>query len=191
MKNNDTENGLIGENAFNSGAPIGAIVAFAGPIDKIPNNWVPCDGFLYDKNGHHPSAPQLKYRELFNVIGTIWGGDGADKFAVPDLRGLFLRGVSGGSNVDEDAAMREKSRPDLNSSGNGGNAVGSKQEDLIRRHNHKVNPGDNFMYNSGNSNSVEGRGDVSYSPVRITTAEIGGNETRPKNAYVYYIIRIG
>src|SRR5688572_11624128 len=65
----------------------GTIIAFGGPKNKIPAGWVACDGALYDRTSS-------KFRKLFDVIGVSWGGDGANKFAVPDLRGLFLRGVS-------------------------------------------------------------------------------------------------
>jgi microcystin-dependent protein len=48
-----------------------------------PVNWVPCDG---------RSLPISEYSELFAVIGTIYGGDGVDNFAVPDLRGRIAIG---------------------------------------------------------------------------------------------------
>ncbi|MDB5005397.1 MAG: Tail Collar domain protein [Mucilaginibacter sp.] len=162
--------------------PIGAIVAFAGPKDKIPTNWIYCNGALLDR-----TLPQ--YAALFNAIGDTWGGDGANKFALPGLQGLFLRGVSDDSGIDLEAGVRDKSRPDLNSSGNGGNAVGSKQPDQVASHNHAVNPAHNFMDNSIGPNSVDGGGNVNYGPMQITTANYGGSETRPKNAYVYYIIK--
>ncbi|MCC8424455.1 tail fiber protein [Mucilaginibacter sp. UR6-11] len=169
--------------------PVGAIVAFAGPKNKIPANWLYCDGTLCDRTETDPATGQLKYGALFNTIGNSWGGDGANKFALPALQGLFLRGVSDGTGVDPDAGSRDKSRPDLNSSGNGGDAVGAKQPDQVISHNHTVNPQHNFMDNSIGPNSVEGDGNVNYGPMGISTALYGGNETRPKNAYVYYIIK--
>lgn len=70
-----------------------------------------------------------------NKLGWEW----CKKFAVPNLSGLFLSGVSQKSNADPDAIRLDKSRPDLNSSRNGGNAVGSKQSDVVGKHIHVYN----------------------------------------------------
>lgn len=182
--------------------PSGTIVAFGGPKEKIPKGWILCDGKLYDRT----DGP---YKALYDAIGVSWGGDGANKFAAPDLRGMFLRGVSASSTADPDAVNREKSRPELNSSGNGGNAVGSKQKDEFRGHDHdfRDNGHDHTVakgYSTdGGSNGPDG-GELTNggyggankvhradrSSANITFNSKGGNETRPVNAYVYYIIKL-
>lgn len=43
-----------------------------------PLNWAFCDGSLY---------PIAEYEALYTLIGTTYGGDGQNTFAVPDLRG--------------------------------------------------------------------------------------------------------
>ncbi|WP_407571656.1 phage tail protein [Deinococcus altitudinis] len=55
---------------------IGEIRMFAGNF--APNGWLFCDGTL---------LPISEYDTLFNLIGTIYGGDGQSSFALPDLRG--------------------------------------------------------------------------------------------------------
>ncbi|HTB21216.1 MAG TPA: tail fiber protein [bacterium] len=55
---------------------VGEIRMFGGTF--VPSGWLPCDGSLL-------SIPE--YQVLFTVIGTIYGGDGVNNFAVPDLRG--------------------------------------------------------------------------------------------------------
>jgi microcystin-dependent protein len=55
---------------------IGQIIMFAG--DFAPVNWALCQGQLLDIT---PTT-----RELFNQIGTAYGGDGKTKFGLPDLR---------------------------------------------------------------------------------------------------------
>ena len=42
-----------------------------------PQNWLLCDGSL---------LPIANYDTLFNLIGTTYGGDGVNTFALPDLR---------------------------------------------------------------------------------------------------------
>jgi microcystin-dependent protein len=55
---------------------IGEIQIFAGSY--APQGWVFCDGQL---------LAIASYPDLFNVIGTTYGGNGTTHFAVPDLRG--------------------------------------------------------------------------------------------------------
>lgn len=55
---------------------VGEIRMFAGNF--APVGWAFCDG---------SSLPISEYETLFNLIGTIYGGDGQETFNVPDLRG--------------------------------------------------------------------------------------------------------
>jgi microcystin-dependent protein len=64
-------------------APPGAISAYAMPT--APAGWLLCDGTV------HGAA---SYPRLFAVIGGSFGGNGTTTFAVPDLRGRVVLGVS-------------------------------------------------------------------------------------------------
>lgn len=174
--------------------PSGTIIAFGGPESKIPDGWVICDGKLLDYTNP-------KYVNLFRAIGVSWGGDGANQFAVPDLRGQFLRGVSNNTGIDPEAGKRNKSRPDLSSSGNGGNAVGSKQGNQVGPHSHSLK-------NIGFRNSNLSGGHKDWMGAEFTQYDAGppqqlkdintlilvedntGTESRPTNAYVYYLIKL-
>jgi microcystin-dependent protein len=173
--------------------PAGTIIAYAGSKESLASletqGWVLCGGRLAENNNP-------RYLNLFRAIGTSWGGDGASKFALPNLQGLFLRGVSENSGNDPDAVNRGKSRPDLNASGNGGNAVGSMQKDEIRSHSHNYSDAHfaEFNCDSGPDKLQGLSGNWDFDNRRCTTNQVtastGGNETRPKNAYVYYLIRL-
>jgi len=94
--------------------PAGAMMAYGGAT--APNGWLMCDGSVVNRATH---------ADLFAAIGTAYGaGDGSTTFHLPDMRGRFARGVSGGSGGDPNAAQRTAS----NSGGNTGNAVGSLQQ---------------------------------------------------------------
>src|SRR5689334_7445069 len=54
---------------------VGEIRLFAGNF--APKDWAFCDGRLL-KTRDYPA--------LFRIIGTIYGGDGANNFAIPDLQ---------------------------------------------------------------------------------------------------------
>lgn len=64
-----------------SGPPVGdpvlgEIRMFAGTF--TPRGWADCDGRL---------LPIAQNTALFSLLGTTYGGDGRDTFALPDLRG--------------------------------------------------------------------------------------------------------
>jgi hypothetical protein len=65
---------------FSAGVPIGTILPFAG--NKVPDGWLFCDGVSY---------PVADYQDLASVLGATGA---TSTFAVPDLRGRFLRGVN-------------------------------------------------------------------------------------------------
>ena len=54
---------------------IGQITMFAGNF--APRGWHFCDGTL---------LPIQQFTPLFSIIGTFYGGDGIQNFALPDLR---------------------------------------------------------------------------------------------------------
>jgi microcystin-dependent protein len=45
---------------------------------RIPNGWLACDGSLQSI---------AEYEVLYTLLGTTYGGDGQNTFALPDLRG--------------------------------------------------------------------------------------------------------
>ena len=58
---------------------VGQIMAFGG--NYAPQGWALCDGSL---------LPISQYETLFSLIGTTYGGDGQNTFALPDLRSRVL-----------------------------------------------------------------------------------------------------
>lgn len=148
--------------------PAGAILPFGGTA--APTGWLMCDGTSY---------LQATYPALYAAIGNAYGTADGSHFNVPDLRGRFLRGVDGGTGRDPDAA----SRTAMNTGGATGNNVGSVQTDQLKSHTHtfavSVSAGVGSLpyLNNAPTSSTE------------TTNSTGGNETRPLNAYVNYIVK--
>jgi hypothetical protein len=67
--------------------PSGAVMAFAR--SSIPAGWLLCNG---------AAVSRATYAALFAVIGTTYGaGNGSTTFNIPDLRGVFIRGLGGSS----------------------------------------------------------------------------------------------
>ncbi|MGB0372140.1 MAG: tail fiber protein [Opitutales bacterium] len=183
------------------GAPIGSIIAFAGPEDKIPEGWIPC---------HGQSLNKTEYPRLFNTIGQIWGNASGhpDTFNAPNLQGLFLRGVDMETRKDKltdpDKASRKNSYG--KTVGSGIIPVGTIQDDALQAHTHE-DPGHNHGTNMANNSkglgegphwTTRGMGNHKTTKEKSNIGEATGSsqgavrtskETRPKNAYVYFIIK--
>lgn len=183
----------------NSKLPIGAILPFAGNVTpdwEAKSGFMICDGRQLDRK---------KYPKLFDAIGTCWGGDATDTFHIPDLRGLFIRGVSMDSGNDPDATARSHSRP----GGHTGNQVGSVQSSAFESHSHVASVSTHIkgrvISNTLAQESewrcgFEGHPTGAFSDggqlgmdrfdpgLGAHLQNTGGNETRPKNASVYYVI---
>lgn len=163
--------------------PAGTVHAFGGTA--APTGYLMCDG---------STVSRTTYANLFSAVGIHFGnGDGSTTFNLPDLRGQFLRGtdnmgtVAGAAGVDPDAA----SRTALHTGGNTGNNVGSAQVDALHSHNHQYTAeGRHGSNGESSSTAFWADGDTSTSgTVTGTMTSTGGNETRPKNVYVNYIIK--
>ena len=223
-----------------SSSPIGSILAFAGVFDDSPqSDWRLCAG---------QTLRRSDFPDLFKVVGTAWGdGDNpGSTFNLPDLRGLFLRGVANGVSTDPERDARTASIPGMQrAGGNAGDRVGSLQDDQLQAHGHtEAHPGHDhpgrtmsdgghthrvdIQRNSicGSNNTRDADGDtekwnadptlgsisasipdnsgghshsVATDPRRVSVVEFTattagsvrqGQETRPANAYVNWIIRV-
>jgi microcystin-dependent protein len=160
--------------------PAGTVVSFMGNEANIPQGWLLCDG---------RAISRANYPALYAAIGTVWGfGDNATTFNLPDLQGVFERGVSGTSGKDADAANRTP----IKEGGNSGNNVGSYQSDEFKSHTHNIRSRYRAEYGGGGFDEAfqpynETNSSNANRPNAITPT--GGNETRPKNVYVYKIIK--
>ena len=158
--------------------PAGVIVPYGG-VYPTPAGWIGCTGL---------SLNRADYPELFAAIGTAYGAPSATEFRVPDLRGRFLRGtdeffgLANPAGRDPDAG----SRTEMAAGGNTGNAVGSIQDDEFESHQHQI--AIKFPGTAAGSNNAQGADAYDGTSGSGVT---GGNETRPKNIYVNFIIWAG
>jgi hypothetical protein len=174
--------------------PPGTIVAFGGQTNKIPSGWLLCDGRSFN---------QSDYPRLFSAISTNWGSTNSSvSFNLPDLRGMFLRGVNltrADSYQDPDKNLRSGSV-----GGNSANLVGSLQTNALQNVTGNVGEFNSFAALSGGAsgpfaitNHVKtGQGipggysdwhdRITFDLSRVARTS---TETRPNNAYVNYIIK--
>lgn len=172
--------------------PAGMIIPFAGPAANIPAGWMLCDGSAVSRD---------TYANLYNAIGVAWGiGDGSTTFNLPDLRGMFLRGVAGTDTVgDPDANTRLANA----NGGNSGNLVGSFQGDAIRNitgscgdfggNSFRPTVGIGALWKENGDDKCRGQDEsgtgilsVNFDASRVVPV---GSDNRPKNVAVTYIIK--
>lgn len=155
---------------------VGMVVDFAGPEVNVPSGWIVCDGRAVSRVG---------FSNLFGVIGTYWGiGDGLSTFNVPDMRGIFNRMVdltlSGQAGKDPQHASRTPLGTGTSEE------PGSYEADAFQNHTHTL-PSDNGSHfpNTFGAHYIQDTADYIYT----SGSEGASSETRPKNVYVFRIIK--
>ena len=85
-----TATGLSGSGA-GDGVPIGSILPHAQAFAEAPAGYLLCNGHGLD------AATNTQYRNLYDKIGTVYGGTGMSHFRVPSLTGgdVMLYGADG------------------------------------------------------------------------------------------------
>lgn len=151
-----------------AGMPVGSVIWRAA--NAAPAGFLICNG---------ATVSRATYAALFGVIGTVFGaGDGATSFALPDLRGVFVRGFDAGRGLDPSRLF------------------GSLQQD-------QANGVSSFQYLFKSGGVVSGNIPEDGTPIDVRTAghqydatpvssvrlATSGVETRPKNVALLPLIR--
>jgi microcystin-dependent protein len=154
----------------------GVIMMWSGEKTNIPAGWHDCDGTLLSTS---------TYAHLYSIIGLSYGASPPQgQFYLPDLRGQFIRGVDEGAGVDPDLSGRHDMRnPAVSYSG-----VGSVQDCALQTHTHSYN--EVVSSSSGNIDDAHAYVSSSSSTGAPSGAKVSSYETRPVNAYLYFIIKL-
>ncbi|AFE10129.1 protein rhiB [Corallococcus coralloides DSM 2259] len=173
--------------------PVGSLVAFAGEVAGRGSDsqhatpaelegWLVCDGRPLAKG---------EYPELFAAIGHRYSPtEDGDTFLLPDLQGVFLRGVDAKGQVDKDQSQRTMV------SGTAKAEVGSLQPHALQLHEHQLTQASAFATPSqqgteaGSSVTLTGQTSaVIDDPKGTAPLKTSPTETRPVNVYVYFLIK--
>lgn len=169
------------EKIARSACPVGTVVAWAGKT--APTGWKICDG---------DPLKIADFEKLYKALddGKIYGKSG-DEFNLPNYQGYFLRGVSKNKEQDPDRDMRTDRQ-----NNRVGPVVGSIQGDSIEDHNHVIRTDGSAGHKHDKGGiTLAGRHDFhskddGNKDHGYKTDKKGGNETRPKNVYVHWIIKV-
>ena len=175
--------GNLSFTALPQAVPTGSVHLMASTT--APSGYLKCNG---------AAVSRTTYADLFAEIGTAFGaGDGSSTFNVPDLRGEFVRGWDDARGIDS------------------GRNFGTAQSDQNKQHNHSAtstvtDPGHNHVYidqqahNEGYRPWKAGDNDCgqrnkntsnAFTGISVSTsiANDGGNESRPRNIAMMYVIK--
>jgi len=149
----------------------GSIVIW--PTETVPTGYLECNG---------ASLLRTDYASLYSVIGTIYGAADAAHFNIPDLRGRILRAWDHGHGDDPDSAARTKVAA-TGATMTAGDHVGTEQAEGIKAHSHTSGRDNTLHAALGAITGFKESGDAGM------TGVTGGNETRPVNTYMMFIIK--
>jgi Phage Tail Collar Domain. len=159
--------------AFQSITPPGEVKMW--PTDTVPTGYLECNGASIDRVG--------TYADLFAVLGTLYGTADADHFNLPDYRGVFLRGWDHGHATDPNRATRTVPAA-TGATITAGDHVGTEQADAFKAHTHTYTTRFYNAYPYGPTAA-----NVWATDTAGDTGSTGGNETRPVNTNIMFIIK--
>jgi microcystin-dependent protein len=153
--------------------------------NAVPTGWLAANG---------SAVSRTTYAALFAAIGTTYGaGDGSTTFALPDLRGTFVRGFDGTRGLDSGRTFGSYQGDGVISHTHSGTTGGESQNHthgyshLDKSAPSGIAQGSNFKYfdKTTTMNSVN----HSHSFDTSSQTPAGATETRPKNIAMLYCIK--
>lgn len=157
--------------------PVGSVVLYAGAA-ALPAGWGACDGSEYTI---------ADYPALAAALGSVWG-TGVGSIKVPDLRGMFVKGVGANSSATIKTAAGGAYT---------GAALGQLVTDKLQGHDHtcKVDDattpvgygpygGNHHAYITNNTSGIINDKAGTYGTVRAAAY------TEPGHACIQYIIKV-
>lgn len=196
---NLTRNGrqVVTVDMIGDDVPVGVVMMWAGPLNLVPAKWRQADGWT----GYIGNS---SYSTLQSIFPS----------GIPDMRGLFVRGVGVSSHISSQVGTDSKGKPKLGN-GCGGGAVGTVQAQMTKKHKHESGWGehhvrsearngctvrngyvgsnrtdyDNFKWFTNDGSEVEAA-NIRDSFGTMNSEGLMGDENRPWNMSVYYIIKV-
>ena len=185
------------------GVPSGSVFCMA--VATVPSGYLECNG---------AAVSRTTYSVLFAVIGTAYGtGNGSSTFNLPDLRGEFVRGFDNGKGTDSgrsiatsQSSQNAQHNHSISVSGTTSNPTPTLTGDVRRISEGyraqgtasgiftKELDGNNNITGSSSTSPVAGFSiDATHThtfSASGNTGNQGGNESRPRNVAMMYVIKI-
>ena len=143
-----------------------------------PQGWLPCNG---------QTLSRTNYQNLFDVIGTTWGGDGENNFVIPNLNsGYFIKG----GDVDGDLKPYTTAKPSGFSATTGNSGQHNHGIEYANGGSEGTRLGSGAVYNNTDGASVRYLGTTGVGHHTHTVNITGWDgETAPKHVVLLYCIK--
>jgi|TARA_A100001515_G_scaffold110324_1_gene91268 microcystin-dependent protein len=180
------------------GVPSGSVFCMA--VATVPSGYLECNG---------AAVSRTTYSVLFAVIGTAYGtGNGSSTFNLPDLRGEFVRGFDNGKGTDSGrsiATSQGSQNAQHNHSASATSTAGAHSHSLNYQRKHVEDTGTAAITDirreggDGDGGSQTFTNDTTSGFMNNATVSVstsvsignqGGNESRPRNVAMMYVIKI-
>lgn len=138
---------------------VGEIRMFAGNF--APAGWMFCEGQL---------LPISENETLFQLIGTTYGGDGQNTFALPDLRGRIPIHQGNGFILAETGGAEEVTLTV--------NQIPAHSHPLLASNNlaNSGNPGNNLLSSTATGNKIYAATNTSVALANNSITAVGGSQ---------------
>ena len=184
-----------------AGVPTGSVFCRAASV--VPTGYLECNG---------AAVSRTTYSALFGIIGVQYGaGNGSTTFNLPDLRGEFIRGFDHGRGVDNNRSMAS-AQAGANASHNHSATTSTTTSISQSPHHHgynithvttasvtgsgaaiadrRMNLIDTTGFINPDGNTHNNNANISASSSSSTSIGNQGDEARPRNIAMMYIIKV-
>jgi microcystin-dependent protein len=174
------------------GPPVGSVMAFAGSLDAQDDPWTNLQFFTW-RTCDGAALSRLEFPDLFSALGYTYGG-ADNSFCLPDYAGYFFRALATTPEQDPDIGDRKAASATAKATG-----VGSTQQDALQDHVHPhgttiltqtAQSGGPPVVESADTGSPETTKATPVPGRTIPPVSVSEYETRPKNVYVNWIIKV-
>ena len=184
-----------------AGVPSGSVFCMA--VATVPTGYLECNG---------AAVSRTTYAALFAIIGVNYGsGNGSSTFNLPDLRGEFVRGFDHGRNIDAGrgiATFQSGANASHNHSATTSTTTSISQSPHHHGYNithvttasvtgsgagiadRRMNLIDTTGFNNPDGHVHNNNANISASSSSSTSIGNQGDEARPRNIAMMYIIKV-
>ena len=164
----------------NDGTPTGTVISFFGITP--PTGYLTCDGTAYNIADYQALADHINTQ--FGSY-NYFGGDGTTTFAVPDLRGEFLRGTGTNSHTNQGSGASVGAHQDGTTHLN----IASSNEYLYLQVNTRTGSSYETAFNKDSLENASGSYHNMSLPAGTSATAAVTYTSRPTNTSVLYCIK--
>jgi microcystin-dependent protein len=170
--------------------PAGTVSAFFCKPNSPPAGWLVCDGKTISSDPYSDvdHKPDVKYTRLITILSSLGKDEGENSARLPDLRGLFLRGVDDEGKVGQlqESSIKKHRHPIFGETQSVGFAIDAYPHEKYRVFMTERRTGDGSAPRPVfRDTEYQGKSSIDHGNFVIE----GTDETRPRNVEIVWCIK--